>query len=146
MTPEQLLEWLKLRELAVQASVFPDGRPQAAVVGFVVTDRFEFVFDTEVASRKMGNLRRDPKAALVIGWDEEQTVQVEGVADEPKETDLDRIKQVYFARFPEGQTRARQGGVTWVRVVPAWIRYSDFRGSQPAIVEYGKDEITKAIG
>lgn len=146
MIPERLLAFLKRHGLAVQATVFPDGRPQAAVVGFVVTDHFEFVFDTALDSRKLRNLRRDPRVALVVGWDEEQTVQVEGIADEPVAGDLERVQEVYFDRFPEGRDRAIDGDVTWVRVVPVWVRYSDFRGNEPLIVEYVMGDLGASSG
>src|SRR5262245_11621999 len=91
----ELLAFLRRHRLAVQASVSASGGPQAAVVGFVVSDAFEFVFDTLSSSRKGANLRRDQRAALVVGWDEEQTVQVEGVADEPRGAELARLKELY---------------------------------------------------
>jgi pyridoxine/pyridoxamine 5'-phosphate oxidase len=53
----------------VQASVSPTGAPQAAVVGFAVTDALEIIFDTVATSRKYRNLRADPRVALVIGWE-----------------------------------------------------------------------------
>ena len=39
----------------------PGGGPQAAVVGFAVSDLLEIVFDTVTTSRKYQNLRRDPR-------------------------------------------------------------------------------------
>jgi general stress protein 26 len=60
--------------------------PQAAVVGFIVTDDFEIFFDTVDTSRKVPNLRRNPRVAFVVGGTmsgDERTVQYEGVADEP---------------------------------------------------------------
>jgi hypothetical protein len=71
--------------------------------------------------------RRDPRIALVIGWDEEQTVQLEGIADEPHAADLERLKKVYFEVFPDGIERQEWKDITYVRVRPTWARYSDFR-------------------
>ena len=136
MTRDELLRFLRLHRLAVQASVAPGGAPQAAVVGFAVTDAFEFVFDTIDTTRKVANLRRDARISLVVGWDDEQTAQCDGVADEPRGAELERLRSVYFARFPDGPSRLAWPGITYVRVTPSWIRYSDFRASPPSIVEF----------
>ncbi len=105
----------------------PSGAPQAAVVGFAVTDAFEVVFDTLGTTRKMIHLRRDPRIALVVGWDEEPTVQLEGVAGEPTGEERARLKAVYLARFPDGVEREAWPDITCVRVRATWARYSDFR-------------------
>jgi hypothetical protein len=135
MTRADLLRFLRAHRLAVQASVSATGAVQAAIVGFAVSDRFEFVFDTLGLTRKMQNLRRNPRIALVIGWDEEQTVQIEGVADEPSGEDLLRLKAVYFEAYPDGVDRQHWEGITYVRVQPQWMRYSDFR-TPSCVVEW----------
>jgi general stress protein 26 len=127
MTPAELLVFLRHHRLCVEASASPDGGPAAAVVGFAVSDDLEIVFDTIGTTRKMQNLRHDPRVALVIGWDEEQTVQIEGLADEPKGAELERLKKVYFAAWPDGVERESWKDITYVRVRPTWARYSDFR-------------------
>jgi hypothetical protein len=127
MTPQQLLGFLRRHRLCVEASVSLTGAPQAAVVGYAVSDALELVFDTLGTTRKMRNLRRDPRIALVIGWDDEQTVQLEGTADEPAGAELDRLKAVYFAAWPECVPHQAWKDITYVRVRPTWVRYSDFR-------------------
>lgn len=127
MTRDELLSFLRRHRYAVQASTAPDGAPQAAVVGIAVSDHLEIVFDTHGGSRKGKNLRRDPRIALVVGWDDEQTVQLQGTTDEPTGAELARLKAVYFARFPDGLERERWADITYFRVRPSWVRYSDFR-------------------
>jgi pyridoxine/pyridoxamine 5'-phosphate oxidase len=127
MTRAELLQFLRKHRYAVQASTTADGAPQAAVVGIAVTDELELVFDTLGTTRKALNLRRDARIALVIGWDDEQTVQLEGVADEPTGSELARLKRTYFERFPDGPERESWAGITYFRVRPSWARYSDFR-------------------
>ncbi len=99
MTRAELLRFMRGHSLAERASVSPSGAPQAAVVGFVVRNRFELLFDTVESSRKAANLRREPKIAFVIGCltdGDERTVQYEGVADEPSGADLRRLQRLYF--------------------------------------------------
>ncbi|MEO7096409.1 MAG: pyridoxamine 5'-phosphate oxidase family protein, partial [Polyangiales bacterium] len=99
MTRVELLAFLRRHRICVQASVAEDGTPQAAVVGFAVSDALEMVFDSVGTTRKMINLRRDPRIALVVGWDEEQTAQLEGIADEPTGDELTRLRAVYFTEY-----------------------------------------------
>ena len=134
-----LLEFLRRQRLAVQASVSGTGTPQAAVVGYAVTDTFELVFDTLASSRKAQNLRNNSRIALVIGGThdgDEQTVQYEGIADEPSGAELDALTRVYYATWPDGPSRLSWPGLIYVRVRPTWIRYSDFSASPPEIVEF----------
>jgi hypothetical protein len=135
MTRAELVAFIRRHRYAVEASVSPAGDPQAAVVGIAVSDGLELVFDTLSTTRKADNLRRAGRIALVIGWDDEQTVQLEGAADEPTGPDLETLQGVYFAAFPDGPTRLSWPGITYFRVRPTWIRYSDFRGPEPRIVE-----------
>jgi pyridoxine/pyridoxamine 5'-phosphate oxidase len=135
MKQRDLIDFIRRQPWAVEASISSSGSPQAAVIGIVVSDEAELFFDTLETSRKCKNLRNDPRVAFVIGWDEEQTVQLEGIADEPSGAELDRLKALYFARFPDGVERAAASGVAYFRVRPSWARYSDFRGSEPVIVE-----------
>jgi len=138
MTRAEILDFMRSHSLAVQASVSPLVGPQAAVVGFVVTDDFEIVFDTLDTTRKVINLRLNDRCALVVGGmanGDERTVQYEGVADEPAGTDLERLKELYFVRFPDGRDRQRWPGLTYIRIRPRWLRFSDFNQSPPAIDE-----------
>ncbi|HUC74249.1 MAG TPA: pyridoxamine 5'-phosphate oxidase family protein [Vicinamibacterales bacterium] len=139
MTRADVLEFMRSHSLAVQASVSPVDAPQAAVVGFIVTDDFEVVFDTVNTTRKVANLRRNARCALVIGGivnGDERTVQLEGIADEPTGSDLERLKELYFVRFPDGRERQHWPGLMYVRVRPRWLRFSDFNQSPPAIAEF----------
>jgi hypothetical protein len=139
MNRDEILTFARRHKLAVEASSGAEG-PQAAVVGVVFSDRFEVFFDTLVTSRKCANLRRDPHAALVVGWDldEGRTLQIEGTADEPAGDDLARLKALYFSAFPDGLERERSPDITYFRVRPAWMRYSDFTVVPgPFVVELG---------
>lgn len=131
-----LLEFLRRPTYAVEASVSPHGEPQAAVIGIAVTDDLEIVFDTLGTTRKARNLRLDPRIALVVGWDDACTAQYEGIADEPHGEELARLKAVYFAKFPDGPERESWPGITYFRVRPRWIRFSDFRGEAPIVREW----------
>jgi len=139
VTRADLLAFLRRHRICVQTSVSSAGAPQAAVVGFAVNDDLEIVFDTLGTSRKAQNLDADPRVALVVGWDEDRTVQIEGIADRPEGEELARLKAVYFAVYPDGVERQSWKDITYVRVRPTWARYSDFRPGSRAVVEFSFD-------
>lgn len=139
MNRRELLAFLRSHDLAVQSSVSELGEPQAAVVGFAISDQFEFVFDTIDSTRKIRNLRNNPMIALTIGGlvqNDERTVQCNGIADEPTGRALDRLKEAYFSVFPDGRDRQSWRGITYVRARPVWMRFSDFNSDPPRIVEF----------
>ena len=139
MTKSELLSFMRSQRLAVQASVSREGAAQAAVVGVGVTDKFELVFDTLQSTRKVQNLRVNPRIALVLGGlvnGDERTVQYEGIADMPSGPELERIKRAYFAAWPDGRDRESWEGLVYIRVSPAWARYSNFNEDPPEVVEF----------
>ena len=135
MKRPELVEFLRAQKWAVETSVTTAGAPQAAVVGVAVSDELELVFDTLGDTRKGANLRADPRIALVMGWDDGKTAQIEGVADEPQGDELARIKKVYLTKFPDGVEREAWPLITYFRVRPTWIRFSDFTTTPPTIEE-----------
>ena len=138
MTRAALLQFLQSRRYAVQSSVSPDGGPQAAVVGIAVSDAFEIVFDTLDTTRKARNLRREPRIAFAIGSlgaDTVQTVQYEGVVDEPAGAERAHLIDLYLAVFPDGGERRDWPGLTYFRARPTWLRYTDFRHDPPEVIE-----------
>ena len=136
LSRQDLIAFLRSHRYCVQASVAADGSPQAAVVGLGVSDDLELVFDTLDTTRKARNLRRDPRIALVVGTGEdERTAQLQGIADEPTGAELERMQAVYFAAFPDGPSRQSWAGITYFRVRPTSLRYSDFAHPGGALIE-----------
>ena len=139
-----LLAFMREERYAVQASTSPKGDPEAAIIGIVVSDRFEVFFDTLDTTRKAKNLRSNSRLAFVIGptaAGSERTVQYEGVADEPVGSELERLLDLYFRTFPDGPSRRSWPGLIYVRVKPTWIRFSDFASDPPEIVEFRSEDL-----
>ncbi len=135
MDSSEILSFMRRQRFGVISSVGHDGRPQAAVVGLAFTGEGDAVFDTVGSSRKALNLRRDPRASLVL-WEGERTVQMEGRVDEPSGSDREAILKVYLTAFPDGVERLRWEGITHFRFRPSWVRDSDFgTGPAPRILE-----------
>src|SRR5712671_5841440 len=146
ITRTALLEFLRSRRYAVQSSLHPGGAPQSAVVGIAVSDAFEIVFDTLASSRKGQNLRRRAEIAFVIGsleGNDERTVQYEGRADEPTGLERARLTELYFNVFPDGRERQKWPGLTYIRAIPRWLRYSDYNVDPPVILEWDAAELRR---
>jgi hypothetical protein len=120
----------------VVSSMSRSGAPQSALVGIATTPDLEIIFDTVKTSRKYPNLIERSSCSFVVGWSGEQTVQFEGIAEEPRGPELKRCQEVYFAAWPDGPERMKWPGIAYFVVRPRWIRYSDYDQSPPLIEEF----------
>ncbi len=135
MDQAEIYDYLNRHRYGVLSSISANATPQSALVGIAVTPELEIVFDTLKATRKYPNLIDQPSCSFVIGWENEQTVQLEGTAFEPQGAELHKYQQTYFAVWPDCLPHMSWPGITWLVVRPRWIRYSDFNQSPPLIVE-----------
>jgi|SRR5882724_2645895 len=134
MTNEFIYNTMRQYQLAVLATTSDRDQPEAALIGFAVTPGLEIVFDTVRTSRKYRNLSTRRRVALVIGWEDETTIQYEGEACELVGDDNESFKEVYYSAFPEGRQRAATfPGLTYFIIKPEWIRYSNF--NEPSRIE-----------
>jgi general stress protein 26 len=134
MTKSELQRFISKHSLAVVGSISPEGVPQSALVGIAVTEDLEIVFDTLNTTRKYRNLVSNANACVVVGWEDEKTVQFEGEAFLPEGEAQTRYKNAYFERWPDGPSRQNWPGLVYFVIRPRWIRYSDFN-QQPAVIE-----------
>ncbi len=101
------------------------------------TDDGELVFDTAVSSRKCRNLRACPRVAVVIGWEDEVTLQCEGHADVVTGAERERCLRAYVRQYPDGRERAGDPSIVLVRILPDWGRLSDYRPDT-----FGAEQVT----
>jgi hypothetical protein len=135
MTLSEVVLFIRSRRLAVISTVDAACRPEAALIGFAFDPGIGLVFDTSDTSRKACNLRTRPRAAIVIGWEDEATVQLEGVACEPSGIELSLAKEAYFAAWPDGRGRETWPDIAYFLIKPTWLRYSAYV-DPPCIVEF----------
>lgn len=107
----------------------------------VVTPGLEILFETTDATRKIRNMQEDPRVAFVIGWENNRTLQYEGVVDEPSGRDREQAFAQYFSVFPNKLSHRHWPGNHMFRTRPRWVRFSDY--NSPRLVEehhYPPDE------
>jgi pyridoxine/pyridoxamine 5'-phosphate oxidase len=136
MTLEEIFDIARTKRYLVVSTANESGAPEAALMGFALTQANEVVFDTLSTSRKAVNLALNPAAALVIGWDENVSLQIEGAARRPVGDDLASAKAAYFSQWPDGRAREPWPDIAYVVVKPKWIRYSNYAAGPPVVEEF----------
>lgn len=134
-------DFIHAKTQGVIATVGSDGRPEAALMDIAVTPDLEIIFETTDQTRKFTNLQVHPAIAFVVGWGGSETLQYEGVADEPEGRVLDEARASFIATFPQKASHQNWPGNHYFRVRPLWVRFSNYH--PPRKVEefrFGPDE------
>lgn len=128
MDPNFLFEFMQRHPLAVLSTVNNENKPESALVGIAVSTKLEIIFDTVRHTRKYANMNQHPEVSLVIGWNDETTIQYEGkVRELGNEKKDDEYREIYYKIYPEGRNRlANWPGLVHFVIEPKWIRYSNY--------------------
>jgi hypothetical protein len=135
MNKSEVYRFVAEQKLGVLGTISSSGLPQSALVGIAVTPKLEIIFDTVKSSRKFQNLVSRPNCSFVVGWNGEVTVQIEGMAHQPRGAALGRFQKVYFANWPDCRSHLSWPGIVYFVVRPIWIRYSNYDRDPPHIAE-----------
>ena len=136
MTKEFLFDFIRQHQYGVLAPVSQDNIPESAFVGIVVTPDLKIIFDTIADTRKYENMLLNPNISFVIGWDNDRTVQYQGIAKIPTPAELEDLLPTYFEIFPEKNVKNENlRDITYFYVEPTWIRYSDLNEDTRQIEE-----------
>lgn len=134
MSLAELIGYVRKQGDGVVATNGLGGTPEAAYLTFAATDAGEIVFDARPESRKVANLAKDPRLALVIGGHDGTTLQAEGVADIPTGDELDACVAAYVEAWPDSAC-ALANGMVFYRVRLNWARYRDYATPPPLSFE-----------
>ena len=132
---QRFIDYVRGHAEAVIATVGPAGEPQAAYLPIAVTGLGELVFDARRESRKVSNLAKDPRVALVLGGADGTTLQCEGLADEPSGEDRRRAAAAYAEAFPEFAESLDRVDIVVIRVRVEWVRLGDYRDGGGSVHE-----------
>ena len=132
-----IYDFIHEQKIAVLATVNKCGQPEAAAIEFGETENLEIIFNTlaEPHYRKYKNLQKNQAVALVIGWEDDITVQYEGCAKELKGADCDKYKKIFFQKNLEAAKWDSDPQISYFLVTPKWVRYSDYDGKPYKIIE-----------
>lgn len=131
----KILKLMKESHFCVLSTVNNAGQPESALIGFSQNDNLELVFGCNMKSRKYQNLKTHPDVSAVVSQPEKRlTVQYEGHASLLQESKKDNVLKKHFDKLPFAKKYLDQPGQAWFKVVPKWIRYSDY-SSDPAFID-----------
>jgi uncharacterized pyridoxamine 5'-phosphate oxidase family protein len=131
MNTEFLYNFISRHRYAVLSTVSSMGFPESALIGFAVAPDLKLIFDTVSTSRKYPNLIQNHSVSLVIGWENEQTVQYEGKVIFQAGNEFNKMLRLYFQTFPKGKERHENWkDIAYFVIVPEWIRYCDLNDPQ----------------
>lgn len=130
-----IFAFLKTQLHMVVSTVNKDNNPESALVGFGYDVDLSLIFGTYTTTRKYKNILNNPHIAIVFGNEELVTVQYEGVASELKGQELVRYKKIYFTKNPESKKYETHENQVYLKVIPKWIRYTDFNKEPEEIFE-----------
>jgi pyridoxine/pyridoxamine 5'-phosphate oxidase len=134
-TKDEIYNFLNARMLAVVSTIKEDGTPESAVVGFGQTKDFCLIFGTDNTSRKYVNIKRAPNVSFVIGWDNGETIQYEGLARELDDNEIDLVKDNYWHKNPKATRHDLTPSERYFIVEPKWIRHTDLKAQPWDITE-----------
>lgn len=140
--------FLKNNNLATIATISAESNsPQASLVYYVTDDNFHICIVTSTESRKIKNIFKNNKVALVIGQEVKPLVlQIEGEAsivdDQDKKRlvvnsylDIANMSNPESANFPPVMKIPSESGFIVVEITITHFKFSDFSGTEGLIVE-----------
>lgn len=133
---QELLTLLQQNKLGVVSTVSVQNTSESALVAFAEDNNGSLYFQTRVNSRKYKNIQNNPHVSFVIGWDQNVnvTLQYEGVASEISPTE--EVKRLFILKdSPSTKEYLDHPDARFFKVMPHWIRYSDYTTDSPATWE-----------
>lgn len=119
--------------MGVVATTAADGRPEAALVGLAALEDGTLIFDAHLTARKIGNLRRNVRVAVVVGVTGEVSVQLEGSARIAEGVERYELGTAYNSQLPGSRALGEEFAVIAVSV--EWVRVYDAGPVPPKITE-----------
>jgi general stress protein 26 len=132
---QKVLDFIKSQRLAVLTTINSSNKPESAAMGVGETDNLELIFGTYLSSRKYKNLQSNPNVSVVIGWDNNITVQYEGIATEIEGEEKEKLVTLYYTKHKNAQKYKDKPEERYFKVTPKWLRYSNLNSETWDIFE-----------
>lgn len=132
---KKVLDFLKTQKHMSIGTINSNGNPEAAYVGFGEKDDLSLIFGADSTSRKCKNIQKNPTVALVFGDNKAITIQYEGTAAVLKGKELEEYQELYFKKTPSALQYKDAENQVFLKIVPHWIRYTDYNKDPEEIFE-----------
>ena len=123
----------RAERLVVVSTASADGTPEAALVDIAADDEGAFFFTAHNIARKLGNLRANPRAAMVIGTTGDVSLQLEGPAHVAEGEEKAYLVEAFMAHYPTSVAGREDFEMVVIR--PTWVRHYDASTRPPTIAE-----------
>ena len=131
---QEVYNFLKSVNHAVVSTVNTNGFPQAATVGFGVTETLQVIFGTSSLTQKADNIINNNYVSVVIN-SPDKSVQYEGNAVLLTGDDLIKYTKIFFKKMPSMEKYFELENQIYYLVTPSWIRYIDHPKSPNGVFE-----------
>lgn len=123
--PEHLIEFLRLPQPAVMATVAADGRPVTVATWYLLEDDGRVLLGLDAERARLKHLRKDPRVSLTVladDWYTHASLQgrVESIADDEGLRDIDRLARHYTGEAYPNRDRSRVSVQVAVERWHAW--------------------------
>lgn len=134
MNKKQIIYSFLHAQIHCVISTVTDNKPESALIGFGEAEDLSLIFGTDATTRKYKNIQKNPQVAFTIGM-EFITVQYEGNASLLAGKEQEMYKKFYFSKTPSAKKYEGYPNQVYFKVVPTWIRYSDYNKDPEEIFE-----------
>jgi general stress protein 26 len=117
---QQMLERLLQIPSCTLATASPDGIPQAAVMQFAIDKRNNILLKTFSDSRKLVNIRVNPKASITL-HSKPEYAQLDGILEVLHGMEAQAVKDIFKTKYVEDGYHTDKRNV-YLRFTPSWIR------------------------
>lgn len=119
--------------------------PESAVVAFSYTENLEIFFGSFVSTRKNKNIQVNSHISLVIGWDNtnKTTIQIEGKVTLLEGEEKVKAEKEHCKRNPNSEKYINDPRQQYFKVIPYWIRYSNFSVHPQEVWELEEERLTE---
>ena len=141
---QKILDLLAKERVSSLTTLLTNGSPHSSAMHFSHSIKpLEVYFSTENTSKKCEALLtgEQVKGSVVVGFSETdfETLQLDGVISTVSDQEeLKRIKSGYYPKNPHSQKYENDPGTVFLKFVPTWWRYSDYKTEPLTIISSDK--------
>lgn len=136
LTLAAFTSFVRANPLGVVATTAANGHPEAALVSFAITSDGSLLFNAHLTTRKVANLRANPRAAAVIGCTGTLSIQAEGPVVIESGAARRDAGEIYLEQFPGSRALAEDFAL--IRLTPDWLRSYDASAEPARVIETWK--------
>ncbi|MFA5052461.1 MAG: pyridoxamine 5'-phosphate oxidase family protein [Parcubacteria group bacterium] len=135
-TEKRALEFMKTTPPCVIATCAGEGKTEAAMIYAYPNDEFTFFISTNANSRKIENIRSNPRVSLVFGNPEKMmTVQLDGNMRILEGEDARKAKEFIITADVTQRLHVAKEPLALLEFKPFWMRFSAFLDVPETIYE-----------